>query len=329
MLQFIIRRVFYMIPTLFAISIVSFIIIQLPPGDYLTSLVATMAATGETVDRAQLVALEQRYGLGQPVYVQYWKWISGILLRGDFGQSFEWNQPVNSLIWGRLALTFILSLTTLLFTWIVAFPIGIYSAVRQYSAGDYLFTVIGYVGLAIPNFLLALVLMYIAFKYFNQSVGGLFSPEYVDAPWSFGKVMDMFAHLWIPVVIIGTAGTAGLIRIMRANLLDELHKPYVVTARAKGMSERRLLLKYPVRVALNPFVSTVGWTLPVLVSGAAIVSIVLSLPTTGPLLLRALMSQDMYLAGSFIMLLSTLTVIGTLISDILLAWLDPRIRFTQ
>ncbi|MEZ4834953.1 MAG: ABC transporter permease [Caldilineaceae bacterium] len=329
MLQFIIRRILYMIPTLFVISIVSFVIIQLPPGDYLTSLVATMAATGETVDRAQLVALEQRYGLGQPIYVQYWKWISGILLRGDFGQSFEWNQPVNTLIWGRLALTFVLSLTTLLFTWVVAFPIGIYSAVRQYSLGDYLFTVIGYVGLAIPNFLLALVLMYIAFKYFNQSVGGLFSPEYVDAPWSFAKIMDMFAHLWIPVVIIGTAGTAGLIRIMRANLLDELHKPYVVTARAKGLPERRLLLKYPVRVALNPFISTVGWTLPVLVSGAAIVSIVLSLPTTGPLLLRALMSQDMYLAGSFIMLLSTLTVIGTLISDILLAWLDPRIRFTQ
>ncbi|MEZ4637681.1 MAG: ABC transporter permease [Caldilineaceae bacterium] len=252
MLQFIIRRILYMIPTLFVISIVSFVIIQLPPGDYLTSLVATMAATGETVDRAQLVALEQRYGLGQPIYVQYWKWISGILLRGDFGQSFEWNQPVNTLIWGRLALTFVLSLTTLLFTWVVAFPIGIYSAVRQYSLGDYLFTVIGYVGLAIPNFLLALVLMYIAFKYFNQSVGGLFSPEYVDAPWSFAKIMDMFAHLWIPVVIIGTAGTAGLIRIMRANLLDELHKPYVVTARAKGLPERRLLLKYPVRVALNP-----------------------------------------------------------------------------
>jgi peptide/nickel transport system permease protein len=329
MLQFIIRRVLYMIPTLFAISIVSFIIIQLPPGDYLTSLVATMAATGETVDRAQLVALEQRYGLGQPIYVQYWKWISGILLRGDFGQSFEWNQPVNTLIWGRLALTFVLSLSTLLLTWLIAFPIGIYSAVRQYSLGDYVFTVIGYIGLAIPNFLLALVLMYIAFKYFNQSVGGLFSPEYVDAPWSVGKFVDMMNHMWIPVVIIGTAGTAGLIRIMRANLLDELHKPYVVTARAKGMPERRLLLKYPVRVALNPFVSTVGWTLPVLVSGAAIVSIVLSLPTAGPLLLRALMSQDMYLAGSFIMLLSTLTVIGTLISDILLAWLDPRIRFTQ
>jgi peptide/nickel transport system permease protein len=329
MLQFIIRRILYMIPTLFLISIVSFIIIQLPPGDYLTSLVATMASTGETVDRAALVALEQRYGLGQPVYVQYWKWISGIVLRGDFGQSFEWNQPVSALLWGRLALTFVLSLATLLFTWVVAFPIGIYSAVRQYSLGDYVTTVIGYVGLAIPNFLLALVMMYISFKYFNQSVGGLFSPEYQDAPWSMGKVIDMLAHLWIPVVIIGTAGTAGLIRIMRANLLDELHKPYVVTARAKGLSEYKLLLKYPVRVALNPFVSTLGWTLPTLVSGAAIISIVLSLPTTGPLLLRALMSQDMYLAGSFILMLSTLTVIGTLISDVLLAWLDPRIRYEK
>lgn len=329
MLQFIVRRVFYMIPTLVVISIVSFVIIQLPPGDYLTSLVATMASTGETVDRAQLVALEDRYGLGKPIYVQYWKWISGIVLRGDFGQSFEWNQPVSSLIWGRLWLTFFISLAALLFTWVVAFPVGIYSAVRQYSLGDYLFTVIGYIGLAIPNFLLALVLMYVAFKYFNQSVGGLYSPQYQDAPWTFAKFIDMMSHLWIPVIIIGTAGTAGLIRIMRANLLDELHKPYVVTARAKGLSERRLLLKYPVRMALNPFVSTLGWTLPTLVSGAAIVSIVLSLPTTGPLLFRALLSQDMYLAGSFIMMLSTLTVIGTLLSDILLAWLDPRIRYDR
>lgn len=329
MLQFILRRVLYMIPTLFVISLVSFTIIQLPPGDYLTSLVASMAATGETIDRAALVALEQRYGLGQPVYVQYWKWISAILLHGDFGQSFEWNQPVSTLLWGRLALTFMISIFTLVFTWAVAFPIGIYSAVRQYSIGDYIATVIGYIGLALPNFLIALVLMYVAFKFFNQSVGGLFSPEYQDAPWSTAKLWDLFKHLWIPVVIIGTAGTAGLIRIMRANLLDELHKPYVVTARSKGLTEGRLLLKYPVRVALNPFVSTVGWTLPALVSGEAIVSIVLSLPTTGPLLLRALMSQDMYLAGSFIMLLSTLTVIGTLISDVLLAWLDPRIRLTQ
>ncbi len=329
MLQFTLRRILYMIPTLVIVSILSFAIIQLPPGDYLTSYVTTLRATGETVDEATLAAMEQRYGLGQPVYVQYWKWISGILLRGDFGQSFEWNQPVSELMWGRLALTFTMSLVTLLFTWIVAFPVGIYSAVRQYSAGDYVSTIVGYIGLATPNFLLALILMYVAFKHLNQSVGGLFSPEYADAPWSWAKVWDLFKHLWIPVLIIGTAGTAGLIRIMRANLLDELHKPYVTTARAKGMSEYRLILKYPVRMALNPFVSTVGWTLPALVSGAAVVSIVLALPTTGPLLLRALMSQDMYLAGSFIMLLSVLTIIGTLVSDILLAWLDPRIRLTQ
>jgi peptide/nickel transport system permease protein len=329
MLQFALRRILYMIPTLIIVSILSFIIIQLPPGDYLTTYVTNLRATGEIIDEATLAAMEQRYGLGQPVYVQYWKWISGILLRGDFGQSFEWNQPVSELMWGRLGLTFTISLSTLLFTWLVAFPVGILSAVRQYSASDYVSTVIGYIGLATPNFLLALVLMYIAFRYFNQSVGGLFSPAYTDALWSWGKVWDLFKHLWIPVIIIGTAGTAGLIRIMRANLLDELHKPYVTTARAKGMSEWRLILKYPVRIALNPFVSTVGWTLPILVSGEAVVAVVLALPTSGPLLLRALLSQDMYLAGSFIMLLSMLTVIGTFVSDILLAWLDPRIRLTQ
>ncbi len=327
MLQYIARRVLLMIPTIIAISIVTFIIIQLPPGDYLSSLVATMADTGESVDQAAIETLKIRYGLGQPVYVQYFKWVWGIISRGDFGQSFEWNKPVTDLIWERLTLTFVLSLSTLLFTWIIAFPIGIYSAVKQYSLGDYVFTFLGFIGLATPNFLLALVLMYISFKYLNQSVGGLFSPEFVEAPWSWAKVVDLLKHLWIPMVILGTSGTAGLIRIMRANLLDELHKPYVVTARAKGLSERKLLLKYPVRVALNPFVSTVGWTLPGLVSGSAIVSVVLSLPTTGPLLLRALMSQDMYLAGSFILMLSVLTVIGTLISDILLAWLDPRIRY--
>ncbi|GIV77754.1 ABC transporter permease [Litorilinea aerophila] len=326
MLQFLIKRILYMIPTLLAISIVAFIIIQLPPGDYLTTLVASLASQGEDIDPAALQALKERYGLGQPIYVQYYKWISGIVLRGDFGQSFAWNMPVKDLIWSRLALTFVLSLSSLLFVWIVAFPIGIYSAVKQYSIGDYIATFLGFIGLATPNFLLALILMYIAFKYFNQSVGGLFSPEYQDAPWSWAKVVDMLSHLWIPVIIIGTAGTAGLIRVMRANLLDELRKPYVVTARAKGLPEWKLLFKYPVRVALNPFISTVGWVLPTLVSGAAITSIVLSLPTTGPLLIRALMSQDMYLAGSFILMLSVLTVIGTLVSDLLLAWLDPRIR---
>jgi peptide/nickel transport system permease protein len=326
MFQFLLRRLLYMIPTLIAISIVAFVIIQLPPGDFLTTMVASMAAQGEDVDSTALQALTDQYGLGQPVHIQYLKWMQGIVLRGDFGDSFGWNKAVSDLVWSRLALTFVLSLASLLFVWVVAFPIGIYSAVKQYSVGDYVATFFGFLGLAIPNFLLALILMYIAFKYFNQSVGGLFSPEYQEAPWSWGKVADLFAHLWVPVVIIGTAGTASLIRIMRANLLDELRKPYVVTARAKGLPEWRLLFKYPVRVALNPFVSTVGWVLPTLVSGAAIVSIVLSLPTTGPLLIRALQQQDMYLAASFIMLLSILTVIGTLVSDLLLAWLDPRIR---
>lgn len=326
MLSFIVRRILYMIPTFIAVSIVTFAIIQLPPGDYLTTLVASMASQGEKVDPAALEALRTRYGLGEPVWVQYFKWMSNIFLRGDFGQSFEWNQPVISLIWSRLILTFVLSLATLLFVWAVALPIGIYSAVRQYSMGDYTFTFLGFIGLAIPNFLLALVLMYVGFKYFNQSVGGLFSPEYQEAAWSWAKFVDMMGHLWIPVVIIGIAGTANLIRVMRANLLDELHKPYVVTARAKGLPEWQVIMRYPVRVALNPFVSTIGWVLPALISGEAIISIVLSLPTTGPLLLRSLMSQDMYLAGSFIMILSTLTIIGTLLSDILLALLDPRIR---
>lgn len=327
MLQFILRRLLFLVPTLIAVSLVMFIIIQLPPGDYLTTLVAAMASQGENVDPAALTALKERYGLGQPIYVQYWKWISGILLRGDFGRSFAWNMPVSDLIWERLALTFTLSLSTLLVIWAIAFPIGVYSAVRQYSVGDYIATFFGFLGVATPNFLLALVLMYIAFKYFNQSVGGLFSPDYQDAPWSWGKVGDLFNHLWIPIIIIGTDGTAGLIRIMRANLLDELRKPYVVTARAKGLPEWKLLLKYPVRVALNPFISTVGWVLPGLISGSTIVAIVLSLPTTGPLLLRALLSQDMYLAGSFLLMLSVLTVLGTLLSDLLLAWLDPRIRY--
>ena len=329
MLQYIVRRLLYMIPSLFVISLVSFAIIQLPPGDYLTTVVAQLSASGDLVEEDVIAALKQRYGLDQPVYVQYYKWMSGIILRGDFGQSFEWELPVKELLWERLGLTVLLSLGTLILTWAIAFPIGIYSAVRQYSIGDYFFTGIGFIGLGIPNFLLALILMFISFKYFNQTVGGLFSQEYVDAPWSWAKVQDMLGHLWIPVVILGTAGTASLIRIMRANLLDELRKPYVKTARAKGLSETRLLLKYPVRIALNPFVSTIGWTLPVLVSGSTIVSVVLSLPTTGPLMLRALIAQDMFLAGSFILMLGVLTVIGTLISDVLLAWLDPRIRFEK
>jgi len=327
MIQFIVRRLLLMIPTLIVISLISFAIIQLPPGDYLTTYIAELQSQGETVDDALLQQLERRYGLGLPVHQQYFRWVKNMLLEGDLGQSFGWNRPVNSLIWDRLGLTMVITLVTVIFIWIVALPIGIYSAMRQYSIGDYVATFFGFLGLATPNFLLALVLMYVSLKYFGQSVGGLFSPEYLDAPWSFGKVIDLLSHLWIPVIILGTAGTAGLIRIMRANLLDELHKPYVTTARAKGVPERRLIWRYPVRVAMNPFISTIGWTLPQLVSGSIIVSVVLNLPTTGPLLLQALQQQDMYLASSFIMLVSTLTVVGTLISDILLAWLDPRIRY--
>jgi len=317
-----------MIPTLIIISVISFIIIQLPPGDYLTSYIAQLSETGESVDEAVIASLKKRYGLDQPMYIQYFMWINGVL-HGDFGQSFEWNKPVSELIWERLALTMAVSLFSLIFTYVVAIPIGIYSATHQYSIGDYFFTFVGFLGLATPNFLLALVLMFLFYKYFGLSVGGLFSPEFVEAPWSWAKVIDMMNHMWIPVIVIGTAGTCGLIRVMRGCLLDELRKQYVVTARAKGVGERKLLFKYPVRVAVNPIISTIGWTLPSIVSGATITAIVLSLPTTGPLLLRSLMSQDMYLAGSFILLLATLTVIGTLISDILLAWLDPRIRYEK
>jgi peptide/nickel transport system permease protein len=327
MLQYIVRRILLIIPTILVVSIVAFVIIQLPPGDFLTVLASRLASTGEQVDQATLDVLKERYGLGQPVYVQYWKWITGILLRGDFGESFLWNQPVRSLIGERLGLTIALSTVTLIFTWMIAFPTGIYSAVKKYSVGDFVATFFGFVGLATPNFMIALILMWISFKYFGVTVGGLFSEQYINAPWSLGKVVDLMQHLWIPMVILGTSGTAGLIRVMRNNLLDELHRPYVTTARSKGMKETDLIMKYPVRMALNPFVSTVGWSLPGLVSGETIVATVLSLPTAGPLLLQALMSQDMYLAGAFILMLSLLTIIGTLISDILLAFLDPRIRF--
>lgn len=325
MLEYIGRRILLMVMTLIVISIVSFVIIQLPPGDFLTAYMERLEESGLTRDQAVIEALKKRYGLDQPIYVQYAKWVWG-MLHGDFGQSFLFNRPVGELIWERLGLTMAVSFAALVFNWIVALPIGIYSAVRQYSIGDYLATFIGFIGLAIPNFMLALILMWIAFSVFGANVGGLFSAEFADAPWSWAKVVDMLKHLWLPMVVLGMAGTAGLIRIMRANLLDEIRRPYVITARAKGLTERRLTLKYPVRVALNPFISTIGWSLAGLVAGETIVSIVLGLPTTGPLLFRALMMQDMYLAGTFIMLVSALTVIGTLISDILLAWVDPRIR---
>jgi peptide/nickel transport system permease protein len=325
--EFIIRRLILIVPTVFVISVISFIIIQLPPGDFLTSYVATLESSGQIVDDGEIEALRERYGLGDPVYVQYFKWISGVV-QGDFGQSLQWNRPVAELIGERLSLTLVLSISSLLLIWAISFPIGVYSAVRQYSPGDYFFTFLSFVGLGIPNFLLALVLMWYAYSQFGTTVGGLFSNEYATAPWSVGKVFNLLEHLWIPTLVLSIGGVAGLIRIMRANLLDELHRPYVITARAKGATERHLILKYPVRVALNPFVSTVGWILPGIVSGSIIISVVLNLPTTGPLLLTALRSQDMYLAGAIILLLSILTVLGTFISDMLLAWLDPRIRFS-
>jgi peptide/nickel transport system permease protein len=328
MLRYVIRRVIYMVPTLFGMSIIAFLIIQLPPGDYVTSMVASMTDSGQNVDPAQIARLREIYGFDDPVWVQYWKWMSGILFRGDFGFSFEWNRPVADLIWERMGSTLAISIASLIFVWAVSLPIGIYSAVRRHSVGDYAFTFLGFIGLAVPNFIMALTLMYLTYRYFNQSVGGLYSPEFVDAPWSWAKSVDLLSHLWIPVIVIGTHGTAALIRILRANLSDELNKPYVITAKAKGLPEYRAVVKYPVRIALNPFVSAIGWVLPELISGVTITAIVLNLPTAGPLLLRALISQDMYLAGSFILLMGVLTLIGMLISDVLLALLDPRIRFS-
>jgi peptide/nickel transport system permease protein len=328
MIGYVIRRILYMIPTLLAISIISFAIIELPPGDYLSAYLANLASSGTQATQDQIASLRQLYGLDQPVYVRYLKWMWR-LLQGDLGMSFEWNRPVADLIWGRLLLTCAISLCTIIFIWLLAFPIGVFSAVYKYSVLDYFFTALSFIGLGLPNFMIALVLLWLAFSYWGVALTGLFSPEYADAPWSIGKLIDLLKHIWVPVVILGVGGTAGLIRTMRANLLDELSKPYVVSARANGLSEWQLLFKYPVRIAINPFISTIGWYLPQLISGSVIVAVVLSLPTTGPLLLNALLNQDMYLAGSFIMLLSVLTVLGTLISDILLAWVDPRIRYER
>jgi peptide/nickel transport system permease protein len=326
MLRFIAKRLFWMVPSLIIVSFLAFVLIQLPPGDYVTTYIATLAASNEVVDRNTAADLRARFGLDQPMIVQYLKWIGGIVLHGDFGLSFEWQQPVGDLIWERMALTLVLTFSTLLATWGIALPIGVFSAVKKYSIGDYIVTFFSFLGLAIPSFLLALVLMYIAAVEYGQDVGGLFSERYLTAPWSIDKVVDLIEHLWLPVIILAVSGTASLIRVMRANMLDELHKPYVTTARAKGLSEFHLLVKYPLRLALNPFISTISWLLPNLVSGSIIVAIVLSLPTAGPLLLQSLMSQDMYLAGAFVLLICTLTLVGSLISDILLALVDPRIR---
>ena len=325
MLTYIVRRFLLAIVTVWAITVLSFVIIQLPPGDFVSNYIASLAASGSSVSFGQAEAMRAEYGLDQPIHIQYVKWM-GKVLRGDFGIALGWNKPVIEIIGDRLSLTMIVAIAAIMLTWTVALPIGIYSAVRQYSLGDYVFTFIGFIGIAVPNFMLALILMYLSFKYFNMNIGGLFSPQYELAPWSLDKVGDLLKHLVLPALILGWAGTAQLIRIMRANLLDELRKPYVVTARAKGLSEMRVILKYPVRAALNPFASTLGYYFPYVVSGSIIVSLVLGLPTVGPLLLTALMAQDMFLAGAIILMLGVMTVIGTFVSDLILMWIDPRIR---
>jgi peptide/nickel transport system permease protein len=338
MLKMILQRLLWMIPTLLLISVLTFTIMHLPPGDYLTSYIAALEQTGDSVSQEQADALRQRYGVDEPLPLQYLHWmfgrrdaqtreICGGVIRGDLGMSFEWNKPVAALIGERMLITVVIALLTLLLSWAVALPIGIYSAVKQYSPGDYCFTFLGFLGLATPNFLLALIFLYIGYAAFGVSPGGLFSGPYQNAPWSAMRVLDLLAHIWVPVIIVGAANTASLIRVLRGNLLDELRKQYVLTARAKGLPRVRLLLKYPVRIALIPLVSTIGWVLPTIISGSTITEMVLGLPTTGPLLLSSLLNQDMYLAGGILMLMSVLTVVGTLISDLLLLWLDPRIRF--
>jgi peptide/nickel transport system permease protein len=323
--RYVVHRLLVMIPTLIAISIVVFTIINLPPGNFFSTYIAELQATGQKADLVRIHFLQQQYGFDRPLWQQYLYWVGG-LLHGDMGYSFLYNEPVDQVVGDRLLLTFIVSFTTILFTYLVAFPIGIYSATHQYSWSDHALTLLGFLGLAIPNFLLALVLLYFANVYFGTSIGGLMDPYFINRPWSWGKTVSVLAHLWIPVIVIGLSGTAAMIRRLRANLLDELHKQYVVTARAKGVAPVKLLFKYPLRMALNPFIADIGSLLPHVISGAVIVSVVMSLPTTGPMLLEALRSQDMYLAGSFLMFLAFMTVIGVLLSDLALAVLDPRIR---
>lgn len=307
------------------VSVISFFLIQLPPGDYLSSYLLQLQSSGANINTEEIAALRADYGLDKPVYIQYFIWIKNILLHGDFGKSFQWGMPVSEVIWGRLGITIAIGIATLFFVYLLAIPIGIYSALRQYSVGDFFFTTLGYFGLALPGFILALGALYIAYL-LGIDAGGLYSPEFLNQPMSWAKFIDLLKHVWLAIVVMGAAGVAGTVRVMRSMLLDELGKQYVVTARTKGLSETKLIFRYPVRIALNPVVSTVGWQLAAIISGSPIVESVLNLPTTGSVLLRALQSQDMYLAGSFVFLLSILTVVGTFISDILLVVLDPRIK---
>ncbi len=317
-----------MIPTLFIISMISFLVIELPPGDFTEYLLQSYNITNKAEEAQVRAELQEEYGLGQSPVVRYFKWLRNFFLL-DLGDSVVYEQPVSSLILSRLGLTVIISGFTILFTWALAIPISIYSAVKQYSFGDYLFTFTGFIGLAIPNFFLALLLMYLGYAVFDIPIGGLFSREYAFAPWSIAKFIDMLKHLWVPMVVIGTAGTANMVRVLRSMILDELKKDYVRTARAKGLKEVKVLFRHPLRVALLPIISTIGWMLPTIISGDAITSQVLDIPTTGPLLLKALSEQDTYLAGSFLFMVSILTVVGTLISDIALAWIDPRVSLQE
>ena len=327
MLNYIIRRILVLIPLLLVTSITSFIIIELPPGDFLTTYVAQLKMQNIMIREDEIARLTRQYGLDKPMYQRYFLWIKNIILHGDFGRSFQWNKPVTEVIGEHLTLTIVISISTIIFSWILAIPIGIYSAIHQYSISDYIFTFLGFIGLSIPGFLLALVLLWGIYVSTGIAITGLFSPEFIAAPWSIAKVLDLLKHMWVPLIIIGAQGTAGLIRTMRGNLLDELGKQYVVVARAKGLPERKVIFKYPVRMAINPLISTIGWMLPGIFSGETLVAIVLNLPTMGPLFMQALLAQDMYLAGSFVLIMGFLTLIGTLISDILLVWVDPRIRY--
>jgi peptide/nickel transport system permease protein len=325
--KYILKRLLLMIVSILLTSLISFAVIELPPGDYLSLYIKQLELRGEAVDEARIESLKVQYGYGQPFSVKYTKWITGILFRGDFGRSFQWKESVSVLVMNRLPFTILISLCTIVFTYIVAIPIGIYSATHQYSIGDYLATIFGFMGLAIPSFLLALFLMYTLYIQLGVPAGGLFSDQYRDAPWTIAKVIDLAKHLIVPVIVVGMAGTAGNIRSLRATLLDELWKDYVETARVRGLTESRLIFKYPVRVALNPMWSTIGYLLPAIVGGATIVEVVLNLPTMGPLLLASLKSQDMYLAGSILFILTFLTLVGTFLSDIILVISDPRIRY--
>ena len=325
MLAYTIRRLLRMIPTLIVMSILSFVIIQLPPGDFFDSLQAQLAESDSKADQEAFTALREQYHLDQPLWKQYLYWVGGCI-QGDFGYSFEWRRPVSELIAERLGLTFIMSFGSLLFMWFLAIPIGIYSARNRLSPGDYLLTFLAFIGLCVPGFVIALIAMYVSVFWFGGSAGGLFSPEYLYAPWSLARIWDLLQHLWVPVLVIGAAGTATMMRLMRTSMLDVLGEPYITTARAKGLAERWVIYKYAVRVAINPMISILGMQIPQLVSGSIIVAIVLGLPTTGPLFYRALETQDMYLAGTFLMLLAVLLLLGNLLADILLAWADPRIR---